>query len=152
MKNLMYEFYIAGSPEEVWKTLTSPEGTKQIYYGSIIRSTFQVGDPLEYVGPGLDGDETVHVYGNVLEYEPNQVLQFTHYPGKSYMIDDRAFESRISYILKPIGSCTKLILIHDQWKEDDPYYENSNKAWWMILNNIKTLVETGSTLDFGEIS
>ncbi|PGB02704.1 SRPBCC domain-containing protein [Bacillus toyonensis] len=152
MKNLMYEFYIAGSSEEVWKTLTSPEGTKQIYYGSIIRSTFQVGDLLEYVGPGLDGDETVHVYGNVLEYEPNQLLQFTHYPGKSYMIDDRAFESRISYILKPIGSCTKLTLIHDQWKEDDPYYENSNKAWWMILNNIKTLVETGSTLDFGEIS
>ncbi|MDT3498776.1 SRPBCC family protein [Bacillus toyonensis] len=152
MKNLMYEFYIAGSPEEVWKTLTSPEGTKQIYYGSIIRSTFQVGDLLEYVGPGLDGNETVHVYGNVLEYEPNQLLQFTHYPGKSYMIDDRAFESRISYILKPIGSCTKLTLIHDQWKEDDPYYENSNKAWWMILNNIKTLVETGSTLDFGEIS
>ncbi|HDX9613801.1 TPA: SRPBCC family protein [Bacillus toyonensis] len=152
MKNLMYEFYIASSPEGVWKTLTSPEGTKQIYYGSIIRSTFQVGDLLEYVGPGLDGDETVHVYGNVLEYEPNQLLQFTHYPGKSYMIDDRAFESRISYILKPIGSCTKLTLIHDQWKEDDPYYENSNKAWWMILNNIKTLVETGSTLDFGEIS
>ena len=45
-----------------------------------------------------------------------------------------------------------LILIHDQWKEVDPYYENSNKAWWMILNNTKTLVETGSTLDFGEIS
>ncbi|HDR7611687.1 TPA: polyketide cyclase [Bacillus mycoides] len=132
MKNLMYEFYIAGSPEAVWKALISPESTKQIYYGSIIRSTFQVGD--------------------LLEYEPNQLLRFTHYPGKSYMKDDRAFESRISYILKPIGSCTKLILIHDQWKEDDPYYENSNKAWWMILNNTKTLVETGSTLDFGEIS
>ena len=55
MKNLMYEFYIAGSPEAVWKVLISPEGTKQIYYGSIIRSTFQVGDLLEYVGPGLDG-------------------------------------------------------------------------------------------------
>jgi len=150
MKDLKYQFYIAGTPEEVWKALISPEGTKQIYYGSVIRSTFQVGDLLEYVGPGVDGDETVHVYGNILEYEPNQLIQFTHYIGKSYMKDDYAFESRISYLLEPIGSCTKLTLIHDQWKEDDPYFENSDKAWWMILNNTKTLVETGSTLDFGE--
>jgi hypothetical protein len=43
-----------------------------------------------------------------------------------------------------------LTLIHDQWKEGDLSYENSDKAWWMILNNTKTLVETGSTLNFGE--
>ena len=153
MKDLKYHFYIAGTPEEVWKALISPEGTKQIYYGSVILSTFQVGDLLEYVGPGVDGDKTLHVYGNVLEYEPNQVLRFTHYPGKSYLKDDdHAFESRISYFLEPIGSCTKLTLIHDQWKEGDSTYENSEKDWWMILSNTKTLVETGNVLDFDEDS
>ncbi|KOS62971.1 SRPBCC domain-containing protein [Lysinibacillus agricola] len=150
MKDLKYQFYIAGTPEEVWKALISSESTKQIYYGSVIKSTFQLGDLLEYVGPGVDGDKTVHVYGNVLEYEPNKVLRFTHYPGKSYIEDDHAFESRISYLLEPIGSCTKLTVIQDQWKEGDSTYENSDKAWWMILSNTKTLVETGSTLDFGE--
>jgi len=55
MKDLKYQFYIAGTPEEAWKALISPEGTKQIYYGSIIKSTFQVGDLLEYVGPGEMG-------------------------------------------------------------------------------------------------
>ncbi|MGE7986577.1 SRPBCC domain-containing protein [Lysinibacillus fusiformis] len=152
MKDLKYQFYIAGTPEEVWKALISPEGTKQIYYGSVIISTFHVGDLLEYVGPGVDGDNTVHVYGNVLEYEPNQLLRFTHYPGKSYIKDDLAFESRISYLLEPIGSITKLTLIHDQWKEGDSTYENSDKAWWMILSNTKTLVETGRILDFNEDS
>jgi len=92
----------------------------------------------------------VHVYGKVLEYEPNQLLRFTHYPGKSYVKDNDTFESRISYILEPSGSCTKLTLIHDQWKEGDSTYKNSDKAWWMILSNTKTLVETGGTLDFGE--
>jgi uncharacterized protein YndB with AHSA1/START domain len=151
MKELKYEFYIAGTPEKVWGTLTSPEGTKQIFYGSVIRSTFQVGEALEYVGPGVEGDETVHVYGDVLEYEMNQVLRFTHYTGKSYTNGEQGFESRISYLLEPVGACTKLTLIHDQWKEGDPYYENSDNAWWMILNNIKTLVETGKTLDFGDM-
>lgn len=35
-KDLKYEFYIAGSPEEVWKVIIFPEGTKQIYYGILI--------------------------------------------------------------------------------------------------------------------
>ncbi|WP_257348702.1 SRPBCC domain-containing protein [Pseudalkalibacillus decolorationis] len=150
MMDLKYDFYTAATPEKVWNVLISPEGTKPIFYGSVIRSTFKVGDSLEYVGPGTDGDETVHVYGNVLEFEPNQVLRFTHYAGKSYTQgDDKEYESRISYFLEPVGACTKLTLIHDEWKEDDPHYENSNSAWWMILSNTKTLIETGKTLDFG---
>jgi uncharacterized protein YndB with AHSA1/START domain len=148
LKDLKYVFYIGGTPEEVWKILVLPEGTKKIYYGSIIRSSFQIGDLLEYVGPGADGDETIHVYGNVLEYVPNQALSFTHFTGKSYMKDDyQEYESRISYLLEPIGTCTKLTLIHDQWQEGDPNYENSDKAWWIILSNIKTLVEKGETLE-----
>lgn len=150
MKDLKYVFYIGGTPDDVWKALISPEGTKQIYYGSVIRSTFQVGDLLEYVGPGADGDETVHVYGNVLEYVPKQVLRFTHFAGKSYTKDDEQdYESRISYLLEPVGAITKLTFIHDQWQEGDPHYENSDAAWWMILSNTKTLVETGKTLDLG---
>ncbi|CAH2715360.1 hypothetical protein BACCIP111895_02544 [Neobacillus rhizosphaerae] len=150
MKDLKYVFYIGGTPEEVWQALISAEGTKQIFYGSVIRSTFRVGDLLEYVGPGADGDETVHVYGNVLDYVPNQVLRFTHFAGKSYTKDDnQEYESRISYLLEPVGACTKLTFIHDQWQEGDPHYENSDAAWWMILSNTKTLVETGKTLELG---
>jgi len=149
-KELKYVFYIAATPEDVWEALISPEGTKQIYYGCVIRSTFQVGDLLEYVGPGADGDETVHVYGSVLEYVPKQVLRFTHFAGKAYTKNDaQEYESRISYILEPVGASTKLTFIHDQWKDCDPHYENSDVAWWMILSNTKTLVETGKTLDLG---
>jgi len=151
MKNeLKYVFYIAGTPEDVWKAIISPEGTKQIYYGCVIRSTFQVGELLEYIGPGADGNETVHVYGSVLEYVPKQVLSFTHFAGKSYTKNDvQEYESRISYLLEPVGVSTKLTLIHDQWQEGDPHYENSDAPWWMILSNTKTLVETGKTLDLG---
>lgn len=149
MKELHYEFYIGGTPEQVWDTLISPEGTKQIYYGSVIRSTFKEGDLLEYVGPGTDGDETIHVYGTLLEFTPHKALRFTHKVGPSYYKDQERYESRISWLLEPAYGCTKLTLIHDGWHPDDPSYPGSSSAWWHILSNTKTLVETGRTLDCG---
>ncbi|KWX81109.1 polyketide cyclase [Paenibacillus riograndensis] len=149
MNELKYEFYIAGTPAQVWDALVSPGQVQQIYYGSVIRSSFNPGEPLEYVGPGAEGDETVHVYGTLLEYIPEKVLSFTHKVGPSYLKDRENYESRISWRLEPEGACTRLTLIHDNWHPDDPAYAASDSAWWHILSNIKTLVETGRTLDFG---
>jgi hypothetical protein len=67
--DLRFEFYIAGSPEQVWNALISPEGTKKTYYGSVIRSTFEIGSPMEYAGPGIEGKNTIHIYGKVLELQ-----------------------------------------------------------------------------------
>lgn len=149
MKELKYEFYIAGTPAQVWHSLVAPEQVKQIYYGSVILSSFKTGELLEYVGPGAEGDKTVHVYGTLLEYIPEQVLSFTHKVGPSYLKGEEPYESRITWRLEPVGACTRLTLIHDDWHPDDPLYTASDSAWWQILSNLKTLVEIGHTLDFG---
>ncbi|ASA19400.1 SRPBCC domain-containing protein [Paenibacillus donghaensis] len=148
MKDLVYEFYFNATPEQVWEGLFSPESVQQIYYGCSIRSTFQEGDLLEYIGPGAEGEQTVHVYGTLLKYIPHQTLIFTHKVGPSYLKGGQDYESRISWLLEPSGGCTKLTLIHDQWHPDDPSYAASESAWWAILSNTKTLVETGRTLTF----
>lgn len=147
--DLKYEFYIGAAPERVWKALVSPEDVKKIYYGSVIESTFEVGSPLKYVGPGAEGDETVHVYGEVLAFAPQEVFSYTHHAGASYVAEHEKYASRITFTLEPVGACTKLTLTHDQWTEGDPSYDNSDGAWWMILSNTKTLVETGETLNLG---
>lgn len=147
--DLKYEIYIAGTLEQVWKILIAPENVKKIYYGSVIKSTFQIGDPLEYVGPGSDGDQTVHIYGKVLEFEPQKVFSFSHYTGKTYNPESDLYESRVSYHLEQAGEATKLTLIHDRWKLDDPSYKGSQDAWPMILSNIKSWVETGRTINIG---
>jgi uncharacterized protein YndB with AHSA1/START domain len=146
---LKYELYIGGSPEQVWDVLVSPENVRKIYYGSIIESTFEIGSPIQYVGPGPDGNITVHVYGTVLEYIPNKVLSITHLVGESFRTDEKEYESRITFTLESVGESTKLILVHDQWSEDDPSYEGSSNIWPIILSNSKTLVETGKTLHLG---
>ncbi|GGG00556.1 hypothetical protein GCM10010912_51790 [Paenibacillus albidus] len=149
MKELKYDFYVGGTPEQVWESLISPEMVKQIYYGSVIRSSFQIGERFEYVGPGAEGPETLHVFGTLLELTPQKALRFTHKVGPSYLKGGENHESRISWLLEPVGGCTKLTLLHDEWHPDDPSYGPSDNAWPQIMSNIKTLVETGRTLDFG---
>lgn len=147
MMDLTYEFYINGTPEQIWDVLISPTGTKQVYYGSELRSTFEIGSPMEYVGPGVAGDETQHVSGTILEFEPNRVFSHTYKAGTAYGAEHANFESRLTYRLEPVGACTKLTLIHDRWAEGDPAYENTAKGLWVLLSTIKTLVETGKTLN-----
>ena len=52
---LKYEFYINAGLEEVWNALISPDGTRNSFFGSELRTNFQPGQPFAYVGPGNDG-------------------------------------------------------------------------------------------------
>lgn len=146
---LKYEFYILADKAKVWNALVSPEGTKSAFLGCVIRSSFQEGEPLAYVGPGVDGDETVHVYGTVLAYEPQQKLSFLEHPGPSYNEKHAELESRVTVTLETVGRCTKLALVNDNFTPGHPSIERAEQAWWMVLSSIKTFAETGKTLDFG---
>ncbi|MCD9022528.1 SRPBCC family protein [Cohnella silvisoli] len=146
---LKFVFYIGASAEVVWNSFVSPEGTKANFFGCIIDSTFEPGSPYKYVGPGSDGDETVHVYGKVLVFEPNKVFSCTEHPGPSYNPNHAELESRITITLETVGNTTKLTLVNDQWTDNHPSFSNTSESWPMILSNIKTYSETGKTLDFG---
>lgn len=147
LNDLKYEVYIGATPEKVWDALISPEGIKKLYSGSTLKSTFETGSPLEYVGPGPDGKEVVHIYGKVLNFEPNKTFRHTCRIGEAWGAQHANFESRVAYELEPVGPCTKLTLIHDQWMERDPAYAGSLKNWPKHLSSLKTYVETGEVLD-----
>ncbi|WP_248929166.1 SRPBCC family protein [Paenibacillus hamazuiensis] len=149
MEDLRYELYIGAAPEAVWHALTSPEGTKAIFFGSVLKSTFEAGAPYEYVGPGNDGEETVHVYGKILEFEPYRIMSMTEHPGPSYRENHAELETRVTLTLETVGNCTKVTLVNDQWPDNHPSYENTKSSWPMILSSLKSFVETGKALDFG---
>ena len=146
---LKYDFYIAAGKEKVWDALVSPQGTQSSFFGSELQSSFKEGDPFAYIGPGVDGDETVHVYGTVLAYEPLTTLSLLEHPGPSYHERHAELESRITFTLETVGGCTKLSLVNDQFTPGHPSILKAADAWWMILSSIKTYAETGNTLDFG---
>ncbi|AEI38878.1 SRPBCC family protein [Paenibacillus mucilaginosus] len=146
---LKYEFYIGAGVEEVWNAFISPEGTRKTFFGCVLQSTFEQGAPFQYVGPGQEGDETVHVYGTILNYEPLKEISYLEHPGASYQDNHAELESRVTFTLDTVGACTKLTLVNDGWTPGHPSYENAKSHWWMILSNIKTVAETGKALDFG---
>ena len=146
---LKYEFYIGAGLKDVWDILVTPEGTRKILFGSVLQSTFEIGSDYAYVGPDNDGEETVHVYGKILAYEPEKLISCTEHAGPSYNPNHADFESRMTLSLETVGSCTKLTLVNDNWTPNHPSFETTKASWWMILSNIKTLAETGKTLDFG---
>ncbi|WP_438447299.1 SRPBCC family protein [Gorillibacterium sp. sgz5001074] len=147
--DLVYTLYIGATPEQVWDVLVSDEGVRAVFFGCTIRSGMKAGDDLAYVGPGNDGDETVHVYGKLLEVEPGRVFSYLEHPGPSYYSNHEELETRVTFTLDPVGGCTKLVLVNDKWAEGHPSYANTQEHWPMILSNIKTYAETGKTLDFG---
>jgi uncharacterized protein YndB with AHSA1/START domain len=146
--DLKYELYIDGKVEDVWNALISPEGTRKVFFGSVIQSTFKIGDDIKYILTSKDGTEKVYSYGKILDFEPYKIFSYTDHPGPSYS-DHELLESRITYRLDEIGRCVKLTVVNDNWTEKHPMIESIDEAWWMILSSIKTLVETGKTLDFG---
>ncbi|MFC4098497.1 SRPBCC family protein [Paenibacillus xanthanilyticus] len=150
MTVLKYEFYIGAPKENVWGALVSPEGTKSIFFGCVLESAFEEGASFQYVGPGNDGDRTVHVYGKLLSFKPNEELSYLEHPGPSYYPNHEELQSRVTFTLETVGGCTKLTLVNDQWSpEEHPSLANAQSHWWMILSNLKTWAETGKTLDFG---
>jgi len=144
-----YVTYIGATPERVWEALVSPEGTKAIFFGCILRSDFKEGSSYEYVGPGNDGDETVHVYGTILEYKPHQVFSCLEHPGPSYNPRHAELESRITITLEPAGETTKVTLVNDQWTPDHPSFDSTAESWPIILSSLKTYAESGRTLNYG---
>jgi signal transduction histidine kinase len=55
------------------------------------------------IGPGKEGDETVHVYGKILDFEPNKIFSYTEHPGPSYNPDHASLETRITFRLDEVG-------------------------------------------------
>lgn len=146
---LTYKAYIAASPELLWNILTAADESAKIFYGASVHSTFEVQTGIQYIGPGRNGDKTIHIEGVIRAFTPMQLLAHTVIVGDVYRNGAQPFESEITYTLEDVGFATKLTITHDGWQSDDPSYENTKENWWLMLSNIKTLAETGKPLKIG---
>ncbi len=142
--------YIAAPAEPVWEAIVGDDGNRALMFGSVLRSDLKQGSRYEYVGPGEDGAEVVHVYGEVLEIEPGTLLSLSEHPGPSYDEKHAERESRMTWRLtKESDALTKLEFTNDHWSEGNPSAAASAETWPRVLSSLKTLVETGKPIDFG---
>ncbi|UOQ90021.1 SRPBCC domain-containing protein [Agromyces endophyticus] len=149
MSDFEMTLYVAAEPQQVWEAITGDEGSRAVMWGSAIRGELAAGERYEYVGPGQDGDETVHVYGEVLAAEPGTLLQLSEHPGPTYRENHAELRSRMTWRMDSAGDgLTKLTFTNDEWSEGHPAEAETAETWPLVLSSFKSWIETGRALPF----
>src|SRR5712672_229632 len=134
----VFEIYIKTTPARLWKAITDAEMRRKYTFGAVVTSDWTPASRYEGVGHGTPIFE-----GENLEVDPPRrlVQSFRALWGEDVKSEGT---SRVTWEIEPVGDSCKLVVTHDQLRED----ANSQLygGWPMILSGIKTLLETGEIL------
>ena len=137
----VFEIYIKTTPERLWEAIVDSETRQRYTFGVGIASDWTPGSSYEAVHEGAGIAISA---GENLEVDPPRRLiqSFT-----ALWSDEVKAEgtSRVTWEIEPVGTSCRLTVTHDQLPEDanDELYG----GWPMILSGLKTLLESGESLD-----
>jgi uncharacterized protein YndB with AHSA1/START domain len=139
--SFVYVIYIRTTPEKLWQALTAPEFTRQFWCETVQDCEWKVGASWKLMIPdGRVGDA-----GEVLEIDPPHRLvlswqnQFTELRAEGH--------SRMTYLLEPQGDMVKLTVTHEMPHPGSVFIEKVSNGWPAILSSLKSLLETGESLE-----
>jgi uncharacterized protein YndB with AHSA1/START domain/DNA-binding transcriptional ArsR family regulator len=157
----VYTTYIKTTPERLWQALTDPGFTRR-YWGAGLHSDWQVGSPILWQeGPD---DEPRDLGQVVLEAERYRRLSYTwaapqrHHAELFGWSDERLAElqreprSRVRFEFEPAGDAVKLTVTHAGFAPGSALLQavsgqtEQTGGWPELLSNLKTLLETGHTM------
>lgn len=138
----VYTIYIASTPEEVWQALTTAEFSRKYFSGFAVETGQKAGDAFIIRAP----DGSVHIDGEVIEYDPPKKLTVTwnvNWPG----LVEKLGTTLVTYDIAPAGEAVRLTMTeaHDRPLSDD-ILEGGRLGWPAILSSLKSLLESGQPL------
>jgi len=101
----IYQVTIAATPEETWAALTDPDRVRNYYFDTAVRTTWEVGSPIDYVGD--DGE--VAMTGVVTSYDPPRSFAHTFIATWSETPDD---QGSLTWTVEPHDEGTVVTLVH----------------------------------------
>ena len=138
----VYVTYIRTTPEKLWQALIDPEFTRRYWVETWQDSEWKPGASWRLIIPdGRVGDS-----GEILEIEPGRRLVLTWRNEFKPELRDEA-HTRLTYELEPQGESVKLTLIHESETPGSKLIEAVSSGWPMILASLKSLLETGESLE-----
>jgi uncharacterized protein YndB with AHSA1/START domain len=138
----IYVTYIRTTPERLWSALTEDvEFMKQYWFGTHCESKWTRGSSWQMVYP----NGTVSDAGEILEAVPPRrlVIRWQHQAKPELKAEG---ESLCTLELEPSGTAVKLSITHTIEREPSKLIEAVSGGWPKIISNLKSLVETGSTV------
>lgn len=138
----VYVIYIRTTPAKLWQALLDPEFTRQYWVETWQDCEWTKGATWKLMLPdGRVGDA-----GEVLEIEPERRLALSW---RNEFIPDMREEgySRMTYELEPQGDTVKLTVTHESDTSDSKLINSVANGWPNILSSLKSLLETGESLE-----
>jgi uncharacterized protein YndB with AHSA1/START domain len=140
----VYMVFIKASPEKIWDAITKAEHTSRYFHGSHVEAKLEPGGKFWYHAPDrskLWGD------GVVIELDPPKRLVTTWH---ALWDDVTAAESpsRVIWEIEPQpGGYCKVTVVHDRLEGSPITAKHVSGAGWMfVLSGMKTVVETGESM------
>ncbi len=136
----VFEVFIKTTPERLWAAITDPAEHAAYSFGAEIHSSWEQGADYSLAVPGVVDLAS----GENLTVEPPRLLvqSFT----ALWSDDVRAVgATRVTWEIEPVGTSCRLTVTHDQLPPGAS--AELYGGWPMILSGLKTLLETGETLD-----
>ena len=138
----VYVIYIRTTAEKLWDALTRPEFTRDYWAGTTQQSEWKKGASWKALTP----DGRVWDTGEILEVDRPHRLVLTwrneHFPE----MRAEGF-TRLTYLIEPDGDTVKLTLTHEIDINGSKLIEAVSSGWPAILASLKSLLETGVSLE-----
>ncbi len=137
----VYVTYIRTTPEKLWSALTEVEIMKQWWFGVHCESQWTAGSTWKLVYP----DGRITDTGEIAEAEALRrlVIHWQH----QYKPELKAEgASRCTMELESNGPVVELSITHTIEREPSKLIETLSNVWPMAISNLKSLLETGSTV------
>ena len=134
----VYVTYIRTTPERLWSALTTPEFTKQYWFGMHCESEWQAGSSWQL----MFQDGRVADAGEIVEAERPKRLVIKWRNEFRPEIKAEGY-SRCTIDLEPTGEAVKLTITHEMERAGTKFIEAVSGGWPRIISNLKSLLETG---------
>jgi uncharacterized protein YndB with AHSA1/START domain len=143
----IYQIFIAASPEQVWTAITDSGWTRRYFHRTAFLEPPVVGRPYRQVLP--DGrsasDGMVEEMTPPVDGQPGRLVHTWHVLYDEAMAAEPA--GRVEWLVEPAGEgLTRVRLVHSGLEDSPLTWENVKDGWVWVLDALKTVLETGSSL------
>ena len=142
--HFVYVTFIRTTPAKLWQALTEPQFIRQYWFGTTIECAWQKGAPWKMFFP--DGRPTDS--GEILEIDPPRRLVHTFSATWDKEVAADAPHT-VAWSIEPMGAACRVSCEHWGFAGDTATYRSVSGGLSLILNGMKTLLETGEPLSVG---
>ena len=134
----VYVTFIRTTSEKLWSALTSPDFTRQYWFGVHHETDWKTGSPWQLVF----SDGRVADTGEIIEADPPRRLVLKWRNEFRPELKSEGY-SRCTIELEPMDGAVKLSITHGMDRAESKFIGAVSGGWPRILSNLKSLLETG---------